>query len=270
MTSSPMPALRVGVVNYLNSRPLAWGLLQARDHGRFAVSCHPPARVAELLAEGAIDVGLVPSIEIQRIPGLRVVPGLCVAATEEVRSVLLVSRRPVADLRRIAVDENSRTSAALVRILLEDLWGTSADLEAQPPDVERMLTRADAALVIGDPALRVDRGAYRIVDLAAAWRRLTGLPFVFAVWAVAPEVEERGLAARFHASLEAGRAALGQIVARAADQLSLPPSEIEGYLTSNLRFTLGEEERAGLEEFFRRAEAKGLIPERRPVELYEG
>ncbi|HXU44417.1 MAG TPA: menaquinone biosynthesis protein, partial [Thermoanaerobaculia bacterium] len=196
-----MPKLRVGIVNFLNSKPLAWGFLKGHHADLFAPSYHPPALVARLLAEGSLDIGLIPSIEVQRIPGLKVLPDLCVAATHEVRSVLLLTRGPIEEVERVALDQNSRTSVALLRILFLERWKTKPTYAPQRADVERMMSEADAALVIGDPALKVDRERYRVYDLAAEWRSLTGLPFVFAVWAVRPEVEFPDLSFYFKSSL---------------------------------------------------------------------
>ena len=118
-----MAKLRVGIVNFLNSKPLAWGFLKGHHADLFAPSYHPPSMVARLLAQGNLDIGLIPSIEVQRIPNLRVLPDMCVAAHHEVRSVLLVSRVPIQEVRRVALDTNSRTSATLIRILLRERWG---------------------------------------------------------------------------------------------------------------------------------------------------
>lgn len=260
-------ALRVGIVDYLNSRPLAWGFLTGRMPAELEASYHPPARVADLLAAGELDVGLVPSIEVQRIPGLEVLPGMGICASHEVRSVLLVSRCDPGSIRRLSLDRNSRTSAALVRILLADVWGIEPEVVTAPADIDAMLADADAALIIGDPALRVDRGAHRVIDLAAGWRGLTGHPFVFAVWAVRAEVQERGLGELFHRSLALGLAEIDRIVGEAAEELGLPAVEMREYLTSNLGYRLGEDELEGLREYYRRAAAHGLLPEVRPLVL---
>jgi chorismate dehydratase len=260
--------LRVGIVNYLNSKPLAWGFLKGRHDDLFEPSSHPPARVAELLAAGEIAVGLIPSIEVQRIPDLRVIPDLCVAATREVRSVLLVSRVPLADIQEVALDENSRTSAALVRIVLEDGHGVRPRYRTARADLDSMLANADAALLIGDPALKVDRERYRILDLAAEWRRLSGHPFVFAVWAAAPGVDLPELPSYFQSSLRYGLASLEPLVREAAAELDLGRAEVHDYLTQALTYVLGPDEIAGLEEFYRRAAAKGLIPAPRPLEFW--
>ena len=170
-----MPKLRVGIVNFLNSKPLAWGFLKGHHADLFAPTYHPPAMVAKLLGQGALDIGLIPSVEVQRIPGLKVLPDLCVASRHEVRSVLLVSRGPIEEVKKVALDQNSRTSVALVRILLQERWGIHPEYVHERPDPERMLSEADAALVIGDPALKVEREKYRVWDLAAEWNALTGL-----------------------------------------------------------------------------------------------
>ncbi len=263
-----MPKLRVGIVNYLNSKPLAWGFLKGHHADLFAPSYHPPAMVARLLGQGNLDVGLIPSIEVQRIPNLRVLPDMCIAARHEVRSVLLVSRGPVEEIRRVALDQNSRTSATLVRVLLRERYGLDPEYLHERPDPERMLGEADAALIIGDPALRVDRERYRIIDLAAEWHELTGLPFVFAVWAVRPEVDIPDLPFYFKSSLRYGLSSLDTVVREAAAELNLDSSEVRTYLTENLSFFLRDEEIEGLEEFYRRAHNHGLILEPRPIEFW--
>jgi chorismate dehydratase len=196
---------------------------------------------------------------VQRIPGLRVVPGLCVAATHEVRSVLLVARCPFEEIRTVALDENSRTSATLVRVVLRDLYGVAPETTTRAPDVERMLEDSDAALVIGDPALAVDRARWAVLDLAGEWRRLTGRPFVFAVWAVAPGVASDGVAAALGASLGAGLEELDRVIERAVRELRLDAGVVERYLLRQLRFAMGADELAGLEEFYRRAHSIGAI-----------
>jgi chorismate dehydratase len=263
-----LPKLRVGIVNFLNSKPLAWGFMKGHHADLFAPSYHPPALVARLLGQGNLDIGLIPSIEVQRIPNLRVLPDMCIAARHEVRSVLLVSRGPVEEIRRVALDQNSRTSATLVRVLLKERYGLNPEYVHERPDPERMLSEADAALIIGDPALRVDRERYRIIDLAAEWHELTGLPFVFAVWAVRPEVDIPDLPFYFKSSLRYGLSSLDTLVRESAAELNLDSSEVRSYLTENLSFFLRNEEIEGLEEFYRRAHAHGLILEPRPLQLW--
>ena len=264
-----MPKLRVGIVNYLNSKPLAWGFLKGHHADFFTPSYHPPSQVARMLEQGNLDIGLIPSIEVQRIPDLRVLSGLCVASAHEVRSVILISRGPVEAIRKVALDHNSRTSAALLRILLKERYGLSPEYAQERPDPERMLSEADAALVIGDPALRVDRDRYQVIDLAAEWKALTGLPFVFAVWAVRPEVDFPDLPFYFKSSLRYGLSSMDTLVREAAAELDLDSSEVRSYLTENLSYFLREPEVDALTEFYRRAHEQDLIPPPRPLVFLE-
>ena len=261
------PQLRVGIVNYLNSRPLAWSFLQGQGGSDLEPFFLPPARVADLLAAGDLEVGLIPSIEVQRIPDLEILPGLCVAATREVRSVLLLSRCPIDRIERLALDENSRTSAALVKILLHENYGIDPECITAAPRLGEMMARADAALVIGDPALTVDRTGLEVWDLAAEWNRLTGRPFVFAVWAVRQGVDIESLGDAFQKSLDFGRSEMDQLVRQASSEMGLTVEVIQDYLTQCLSFELGEAEKEGLAEFYRRAWNLGLVNELRDIEL---
>lgn len=257
--------MRVGIVHYVNSRPLSRGLLAAGADDALACELLPPATIADRLRAGTLDVGLVPSIELARIPDLEVVPGLAIAATHEVRSVLLVSRVPVGEIESVALDENSRTSAALVRILLAERYGLEPECRPAAADLEAMLAAADAALIIGDPALAVPRDRYVVLDLAGEWLELTGLPFVFAVWAARGEVAAEVPVERFVASLETGLAELDAIVDETAAESGLPTAVVRDYFTRNLRFRVGPAEQAGLAEFLRRAAAHGLAPSATPL-----
>jgi chorismate dehydratase len=264
-----LPKLRVGIVNFLNSKPLAWGFLKGHHADLFAPTYHPPAMVARMLGQGNLDVGLIPSIEVQRLPQLRVLRDICVAARHEVRSVLLLSRCPPEQIKRVALDQNSRTSVALLRILLRERWGVDPEYLHERPDPERMLAEADAALLIGDPALKVERDRYLVHDLAGEWHALTGLPFVFAVWAVRPEVELPDLPFYFKSSLRYGLSSLDTLVRESAAELNLESSEVREYLTENLSFFMRREEIAGLEEFYRRAHNHGLILEPKPLDWWD-
>lgn len=253
------PLVRVGIVHYLNSRPLAWGFRRGAVGAGWRVSYLAPAAVADGLAAGELDVGLVPAIELQRIPGLVPLDAPCVAATREVRSVLLISRREIGAIRSVSLDENSRTSAVLVRILLAERYGLAPSYRQAAADLESMLADSDAALLIGDPALHVDRRRWQVLDLAAEWRRLTGHPFVFALWAARAEAVAPGIERPFRDSLALAEAEMAELIAEAAAETGLAAARIEEYLTRCLSFRLGTAERAGLEEFHRRAHAHGLI-----------
>jgi chorismate dehydratase len=259
-----MTQIRVGIVHYINSRPLSRGLLHGAIGGEecgFVCESLPPAVIADRLAAGTLDVGLVPSIELARIPGLTVLPGLAIAATHEVRSVLLVSKVPIGEIASVALDENSRTSAALVRMILADRYGLAPAFRPAHADIDEMLARADAALIIGDPALAVEREKYVVLDLAGEWLEMTGLPFVFAVWAARDSVATADLVGPFTESLDTGFAELDAIVAETAAESGLPAAILRDYFTRNLRYRMGPAEQAGLAEFLHRAEARGLTTE---------
>jgi len=188
--------LRISVVDFLNARPLTWGLLQDPPPG-VAVSRDLPSVCAAKLASGEADVGLIPSIEYQRIPGLKVVPGLGIAASSEVRSVLLVSDVSREKIRSVELDPASRTSAALTRILLRRVYGVNPEYRETGSG-----SHADARLIIGDPALKTRLNGHVVLDLAAEWRAFSGHPFVFAFWAVregADTAEVTALLRRSHA-----------------------------------------------------------------------
>lgn len=247
--------IRIGVVDYLNAWPLAWALMTERyDPTRFTPVYLPPAAVADGLADGSLDVGLVPSVELLRIDGIERLPGLCVASAHEVRSVLLVCPGDIEEIETVALDTNSRTSAVLVQILLKERYGVEPEVVAAEPDVEAMLERADAALLIGDPALKIDLDHYRCLDLAAEWRALTGHPFVFAVWAARKDLAtDPGLLDLLTRSLELGIGEIAAIESRAARTLGLDVATAHAYLSRHLHYRLGDEEENGLAEFLTRA-----------------
>ena len=174
-------AFRVSLVDYVNAWPLTWGFLRGAVEGTDRVTDVPSA-CADRLARGEVDAGLVPSVEAARIPGIRIVRGVGIASRERVRSVILVGRQPLEAAKTVALDVASRSSAAMARILFHDLLGVKPQFHAAAPDLDEMLSHHDAALLIGDPALRADLSGLHVLDLADGWRRLTGLPFVFAVW----------------------------------------------------------------------------------------
>ena len=247
--------IRIGVVDYLNAWPLAWALMTERyDPTKFTPEYLSPAAVADGLADGSLDVGLVPSVELLRIPGIARLPGLCVASAHEVRSVLLVCQGETREIKSVAVDANSRTSTVLVQILLRERYAVEAEVVAAQPDIESMLEQADAALLIGDPALKIDRDQYRCLDLAAEWRALTGHPFVFAVWAAREELAaDPDLLDLLHRSLDMGIGEIAAVESRAARQLGLDVATAHAYLSRHLHYRLEEEEERGLAEFLHRA-----------------
>jgi chorismate dehydratase len=244
--------MRVSVVDYLNARPLTWGLLREPPPG-VSVSRDTPSACARKLATGEADLGLIPSIEAVRIPGLRVLPGLGIAASSEVRSVLLVSKVSREKIRTVALDPASRTSAALTRILLRRVYGVSAEYREGPAD-------ADASLIIGDPALKTRQNGFVVLDLAAEWRAFSGHPFVFAVWAARADVDFAQAERIVRASRAAAIAGFPRLVAESAAEAGLSEAVVEDYLRHSLHYELDAGDLEGLAQFHRLAREEGLIP----------
>jgi chorismate dehydratase len=249
--------LRFSVVDFLNARPLIWGLLENPPPG-VEVSRDLPSVCADKLAAGEADVGLIPSIEYQRIPDLRVVRGLGIAAASEVRSVLLVSDVSREKIHSIALDPASRTSAALTLLLLKRQYG----IEPIQRDSE-----ADARLVIGDPALKTRLNGHVVLDLAAEWRAYSGHPFVFAFWAVRPGVNAGAVEKIVRDSYAAGRRDFPHLVTREAEESGLSQAVIEDYLRHSLHFELDAGDLEGLTLFYRLAAEEGLIDRALPLEF---
>jgi chorismate dehydratase len=264
-------ALRIGAVSYLNARPLVFGLEQREDDGRYALSFDVPSVLSSRLAAGDLDVALLPSIELARIPDLVVVPGLAIGSFGDCRSVLLVTRKPLDEIRSIALDPESRTSNALVRVLCRESWGIAPDFVLGPRDLDLALIEHDAAVRIGDKALfePLPPGTEGH-DLGGAWTRATGLPFVYAVWAVRMGVLDRELYVALHESRRAGGEVLAAIAedytwnGRRYPEIALP------YLTEAMRYRFGGPELAALNRFLDTAARAGLIdaaPEIRIAQL---
>jgi len=256
---------RISVVQYLNTVPLVWGMLRGEQKGKFDLDLTVPARCADAVRAGAADVGIIPAIEYQRIPDLEIIDGLSISSQKEVRSVLLLSAKPIEEIRTVAMDESSRTSVALVTILLRKFYGLSISSNLAEPDAQAMLDRADSALLIGDPALAFHDPAVRVYDLAAEWRKFTGLPFVFAVWAGSAKGNLGRWAEDFHASLEFGLARMDDIASEYAPRHKMTPDEVRFYLTENINYNLDEEKLEGLRLFYRLAYELELISEPREL-----
>ena len=278
----PLAPLRVSVVRYLNAAPLVWGLEHGRPRLRYRLNYTTPAACADDLRAGRADLGIIPAIEYQRIPGLVLIPQIAVASERKVESVLLISRGPVRRAKRVALDSSSRTSAALVKILFAHHWRKEPDYIDAEPELAEMLKQADAALLIGDPALRFlfhardvttpETKNLHVYDLAEEWWRMTNLPFVFAVWAVRPEAvpalrDRRALVGDFLESRRQGLQNLNEIAHAAGARLQLPGGRLERYLRQSIDFQLDAPEQGGLESFFRYARELGLIEELRPLEF---
>lgn len=251
--------IRVGAVAYLNSKPLTWLLADLAPQAEILLDL--PSRLADGLAAGRLDVALVPSIEYFRDPTYAIVSDACVACDGPVRSIKLYGRVPVERIRTLALDEGSRTSAAMTRILLKERFGLEPKLEQLPIGGSLDDTSADAVMLIGDRGMIPVDGEFRFVwDLGEEWSRWTGLPFVFAMWIARSGVDLRGLDDALAAARDQGIDRLPEIARHEAPLLGLSEEECLGYLRDNLRFHLAAREREGLSAFCRLAEKHQLVP----------
>ena len=258
-------APRIGAVRYLNTKPLVHGLAGRGIDVRYDL----PSRLADQLAAGQLDIALIPVIELFRQADHRIVSDACIGFRGPVMSVKLFFRTAPSRVTTLAIDEGSRTSAALARILLAERHGVRPHLEALPIDAGLGDTRADAVLLIGDRAL--DRGSashpvatrsFQLVwDLGDEWCRWTGLPFVFAVWAARPGVETRIVEPLLNAARDAGRANLAAIAAAEAAAHGLTVPQCLGYLRDNLHYELGPREHEAVSRFRGLAATMGLLGE---------
>lgn len=226
-----------------------------------------PSRCADLLANGAVDFALVPVIEYQRIPGVELVRDVCVASRESVQSVVLVSRlSSLENVTTVALDESSRTSATLVKIIFKEFLGFEPGWTISSPDLKQMLGQNDAALIIGDPGMLFSREDLHVWDMAELWRKHTGLGFVFAMWMArhgGSEVPD------FVAARDEGLTRIEEIIDSYANNTDLRPAEIREYLTRNIVFHLDDALTRGMETYFSLAAKHGLIPEQKPLSFID-
>jgi len=251
--------LRVGAVSYLNTRPLVYGLERLAPGVELVLDY--PSRLADDLAAGRLDVALIPTIEFFRGVGYSIVSDACIACRGPVLSVKLFSRKPMAEIETLALDEGSRTSVALVRILLHERFGITPRLERLQIAASVGDTRADAVLLIGDRAMHSPPGPFvEVWDLGDEWCRWSELPFVFAMWTARPGVELHDLEAQLSAARDLGVQHLEAIAEREAAPLGLARPQCLAYLRDNLYFYLGPRERQGLELFYQHAVKLNLAP----------
>lgn len=269
--------MRIAASTYLNSAPLVYSFAQGTLRRRYQfLGNAAPSKCAAMLAAGECEIALIPVIEYQRIPGLRLIAEIAVASKQQVRSVLLAARRPLEEAREVFLDSSSRTSQTLVKILFARRYNTQPVFSQRTPDAgiecENML-EGDAALVIGDPAMRLSASArrlgVRIYDLAEEWRALTGLPFVFAVWAVREDAgkDSHVLVQDFLAAKREGQSKLAEIAAQYVSELDLPLEDLLGYLRDNVNYDLDDENIAGMRRYFDLAHELGLISETRELKF---
>jgi len=284
--------LRISIVQYLNTAPLVWGFTNGPLRGKYNLSFTVPSQCAEQLRRGAVDVAIIPAIEYQRIDNLAILPDMAIASKKQVRSLLIISKKPIEQVNSFALDASSRSTQTLTRILCAEKWKIAPEFFEASPDLGAMLEQADAALLIGDPALRIAVGIEKdswsgaegrtmcqaaalgitnaemlyVYDVVSEWRSLTGLPAVLAVWAARRDVATPDVAADFLASRDFGLSRIPEICFDAARDLELPQRTLESYLRDNIDFTLDEENRRGLELYFAHAAKLGLIPQAKPIE----
>jgi chorismate dehydratase len=257
--------MRISAISYLNTAPLMWDFEHGEAGKQFDISYTIPSRCAEELAEGTADIGIIPSFAYAKIPELRILPGIAIASKRPVRSILLVSKKSIDEIQSVALDQSSLTSVALVGILFQKYWrGGARKFTSHVPNLDSMLLESDAALLIGDPALRVDRSRYRTWDLAEEWIRFTGKPFVFAFWAVREDAQRNSqldLAAIFQESRDHGLepAHVKQIAQTWAPKLGISEEDARVYLTSNIHYFLDDDCLDGLRLFYQYAHECGLL-----------
>lgn len=263
-----MSPVRLGAVSYLNTKPLVHGLDARRD--LFAIRFDIPAVCASLLHEGRVDLGLIPAIEYVR-GDYAIVPDVAIGSHGPIASVAIFSRVPVERITSLALDTSSRTSVALTRILCAKRWGIAPRFMPAEPDLEAMLAKADAALVIGDNALAIDPEAAGTIkiDLGAEWHALTGLPFVYAVWAGRPEALAEAHVRELQAARDRGVQAVDAIAETAGRGDRAWTDQVRAYLRDNLKYRLGDAERAGLTRFHELAAALDIVPAARSLRFYE-
>jgi chorismate dehydratase len=252
-----MTTIHIGGVTYLNARPLLHTLSQHLPDAEIVLDF--PSRLADGLAAGQFDAALIPSIEFLRQPGLRIASDVAIACDGPVLSVKLFGRVPVQRIKTLALDEGSRTSAALVQILLRERFDLRPQLQSLPLDTAKITCGADAMLVIGDRGMIAPSEDLAFIwDLGEEWTCWTGLPFVFAVWAARPHVEAERIDRALAAARDDGLGCLPEIARLAAPEVGLPEAVCLSYLRDNLKFHLGPRQRAGLERFFELARQHGL------------
>ncbi len=292
MSTLTVTKLRISIVQYLNTAPLVWGFTNGPLRGKYDLSFTVPSQCAEQLRTGKADVAIIPAIEYQRIDDLVILPDMAIASKKQVRSLLIVTKKPIEQVKSFALDGSSRSTQTLTRILCAEKWKIAPQFFEAPPDLDAMLQQADAALLIGDPALRIAVGLEKdswpgaegqtvcqaatlgiscseflyVYDVVGEWRSLTGLPAVLAVWAARRDVATPDVTADFLASRDLGLSRIPEICFDAARELELLADALESYLRHNIDFSLDAENRRGLELYFAYAAKHGLIPRSKPLE----
>jgi chorismate dehydratase len=246
--------LRLGVVPYLNVKPLIWGI-EAYEN-KLEMLAAVPRELARRLRAGLLDVAIVPVVEYFRGANYRIVPSLAIACRGAARSIMFLSKKPISQIRTVLADRSSLTSVNLLRVLLREHFKVSARVKRSPKplkhDEEFMKKSEDAFLIIGDAALKIDLGQFRwVYDLGEEWFKFSGLPFVFAVWTVRKNVNLNGLDRSLVEMKKAGSRRLCSIARKASSELGLSETMCYNYLRKNIRHDLGNEEIRGMKLFYR-------------------
>ena len=258
---------RLGAVPYLNTRPLVAAL--ERDLAPFALSYSVPSRCARELADGTIDVGIIPVVEYARSARpYWIVPNIAIGSQGPVLTVRLFCRCPLPQIERIALDTSSRTSVALLSILLREKFALTPQLIEAPPDLGAMLERADAALLIGDQVFPHLDGDVESLDLGREWTAMTDLPFVFAFWAGHQQALTPVQVQQLQRAKDQGVCQVPSIAAAHSRECGGSPEFYERYLTCHIRFDLDEAARSGLQLFYQLAYRHGLIDAVPPLRFY--
>lgn len=257
---------RLAASSYLNSAPLIWSFLYGSKRGHVDFVEAVPARCAELLAQNEVEGALVPVIEYQRIDSGALVPDVCVGSQKEVLSVVLVSKdTELEQIRSVALDESSRTSATLVKTIFREFLDHEPAWTVRTPNLEEMLERNDAALIIGDPGMTFPRQGLKVWDMAGLWRKYTGLGFVFAMWMVRDDAVERARTVDFAGARDEGVSHIEEIVASYEHKIPMPVAELRKYLTENIVFHVDDSMKRGLQLYFELAAKHGLINSVKPL-----
>ena len=259
--------IRVAASSYLNSAPLIWSFLHGVHAGSVDFFEAVPARCAQMLAHSEVEVALVPVIEYQRFAGGLLVPDVCVGSRKEVLSVVLVSKNKLEDIRSVALDESSRTSATLVKVIFREFLGREPEWTTRAPNLAAMLEKNDAALIIGDPGMTFPRQGLNVWDMAALWKEHTGLGFVFAMWMVRDDAIEHARSVDFSGARDDGVARIEEIVRSYQDKIPMRVEELRNYLTENIVFNVDESMERGLRLYFELAFKHGLIDSVKPLKF---
>lgn len=272
-TGSPDPTktreLRFGCHYFLNARIFTYPITQRLIEFPYKLELAPPAELADMLLGGDLDMAFIPAIEYARSDSLRIVPGFGIASLGEVKTVVMLSRYELDTVKNIALDNRSRTSVALLKILLKDYFKRDVEFTTPAPDSNLLESSADGALIIGDETFDINPTDYNLYDLSKAWYEFTGKPFVFALLCVAEGVNADSAIAALHQAKIKGMEHLDDLCHTAAMELEIEESFCRDYLTNCMRYELNDKDIEGLKLFFKMAHKNGLIERNPKLNFYK-